>query len=165
MPTPELGDDRVLARKILIEGRDVDAGALGDAVRRQTAGALAHQNVSCRLKQGLHCRVRAVLPRQFPRRKLGSTSHSHAGQKCKLTEISICLHYRAMTEPVRKRRVAHARRPGGPDVLQVDVEDLASLNAGEILVRVEAAGLNHVESLIRTDAYSIRIPFPYAVGF
>jgi NADPH2:quinone reductase len=39
------------------------------------------------------------------------------------------------------------------------------LNAGEILVRVEAAGLNHVERLIRTDAYSIRIPFPYAVGF
>jgi NADPH2:quinone reductase len=70
-----------------------------------------------------------------------------------------------MTEPVRKRRVAYARRPGGPDVLQVDVEDLASLNAGEILVRVEAAGLNHVEGLIRTDAYSIRIPFPYAVGF
>ncbi len=55
-----------------------------------------------------------------------------------------------MTEPVRKRRVAYARRPGGPDVLQVDVEDLASLNAGEILVRVEAAGLNHVERLIRT---------------
>src|SRR5207244_1745992 len=95
MPTTELGDDRVLARKILIEGRDVDAGALGDAVRRQTADALAHQNVSCRLKQGLHCRVRAFLPRQFPRRKLGSASHSHPGQKCKLTDISICLHYRA----------------------------------------------------------------------
>ena len=69
------------------------------------------------------------------------------------------------TDLVRTRRVAHARRPGGPDVLQVDVEDLASLNAGEVLVRVEAVGLNHVESLIRTDEYAIRIPFPYAVGF
>ena len=70
-----------------------------------------------------------------------------------------------MADRVRERRVARARRPGGPDVVQVDVEDLASLNAGEILVRVEAAGLNHVESLIRSDTYSIRIPFPYAVGF
>ena len=70
-----------------------------------------------------------------------------------------------MREPIRTRRVAHAQRPGGPDVLQVDVENLASLKAGQILVRVEAAGLNHVESLIRTDAYSIRMPFPFAVGF
>jgi NADPH:quinone reductase len=70
-----------------------------------------------------------------------------------------------MTEIPRTRRVAYARAPGGPDVLQVAVENLPSLKAGEVLVRVAAAGLNHVEGLIRTDAYSIRIPFPYAVGF
>jgi NADPH2:quinone reductase len=61
--------------------------------------------------------------------------------------------------------VARARRPGGPEVVEVEVEDLSSLNVGESLVRVEAAGLNHVESLIRSDTYSIRTPFPYAVGF
>jgi len=70
-----------------------------------------------------------------------------------------------MTDLVRERRVARARRPGGPEVVEVEIEDLPSVNAGEVLVRVEAAGLNHVESLIRTDTYSIRIPFPYAVGF
>jgi NADPH:quinone reductase len=70
-----------------------------------------------------------------------------------------------MPDLVRERRVARARRPGGPDVVEVGVEDLSSLSVGEILVRVEAAGLNHVESLIRSDTYSIRIPFPYAVGF
>src|SRR5712692_9715941 len=68
-----------------------------------------------------------------------------------------------MTDPV-VRRVARVQRPGGPDVLQVDIEDLSPLNAGEVLVQVEAAGLNHVESLIRTGTYSIRIPFPYAAG-
>lgn len=70
-----------------------------------------------------------------------------------------------MTDGSVERRVARARRPGAPDVLQVDVERLPPLKSGEVLVRVEAVGLNHVETLIRADTYSIKIPFPYAVGF
>jgi len=70
-----------------------------------------------------------------------------------------------MTDGCSERRVAYARRPGGPDVLQVDVERLPAPKSGEVLVRVEAVGLNHVETLIRTDTYSIGIPFPYAIGF
>src|SRR5262245_50688048 len=62
------------------------------------------------------------------------------------------------------RRVARAMRAGGPDVLVVETADLPALEAGEALVRVEAAGLNHVDTLARTGAYSIRFPFPYAVG-
>jgi NADPH:quinone reductase len=64
-----------------------------------------------------------------------------------------------------ERRIAYARRPGGPDVLQVGVERLPPPGSGEVLVRVEAVGLNHVETLIRSDTYAIKIPFPYAVGF
>src|SRR6266852_7640811 len=79
-------------------------------------------------------------------------------------KISKCLHYSRMMNHVRERLVARAQRPGGPDVLQIDVEQLSCLKAGEVLVRVEAAGINHVESLIRTGTYSIRIPFPYAAG-
>jgi NADPH2:quinone reductase len=70
-----------------------------------------------------------------------------------------------MTDLVVERRVANVQRPGGPDVLQVDVEDLPELKAGEVLMRVEAAGLNHVESLIRIGSYSIKPLFPYAAGF
>ncbi len=70
-----------------------------------------------------------------------------------------------MTDGSVERRAAYARRPGAPDVLEVDVERLPPPNSGEVLVRVEAVGLNHVETLIRADTYSIRIPFPYAVGF
>jgi NADPH:quinone reductase len=70
-----------------------------------------------------------------------------------------------MTDGSVERRVAYARRPGAPDVLQVAVERLPPPRPGEVLVRVEAVGLNHVETLIRADTYSIKIPFPYAVGF
>jgi len=63
-----------------------------------------------------------------------------------------------------QHRVARATRAGGPDVLVVATADLPPLEAGQALVRVEAAGLNHVDTLVRTGAYSIRFPFPYAVG-
>jgi NADPH:quinone reductase len=70
-----------------------------------------------------------------------------------------------MSDGFVERRVAYAQRPGGPDVLQLDVERLGPPKSGDVLVRVEAIGLNHIESLIRADTYSIKIPFPYAAGF
>jgi len=63
-----------------------------------------------------------------------------------------------------RRRVARAARPGGPEVLAIAVEDLRPLKAGEALVRVEAAGLNHVDSLARSGTYSIHFEFPFGVG-
>src|SRR5215471_12386670 len=63
-----------------------------------------------------------------------------------------------------QRRVARATRAGGPEVLSIAVEDLRPLKIGEALVRVEAAGLNHVDSLVRSGTYSIRFAFPFDVG-
>jgi NADPH:quinone reductase len=63
-----------------------------------------------------------------------------------------------------QRRVARALRAGGPEVIEVGVEGLAPLKSGEALVRVEAAGLNHAETLIRSGTYAVRLPFPFAVG-
>src|SRR5215467_1342433 len=63
-----------------------------------------------------------------------------------------------------RRRVARATRAGGPEVLEIAVEDLPALKTGEALVRVEAAGLNHVDSLVRSGTYSIRFAFPFDVG-
>src|SRR6516165_1482000 len=68
-----------------------------------------------------------------------------------------------MNRPTQ-RRVARALRPGGPEVIQVDVEELPSLRTGEALVRVEAAGLNHAETLIRSGNYTVRLAFPYPLG-
>ncbi len=65
---------------------------------------------------------------------------------------------------IAQRRVARALRAGGPEVIEVGVEELAPLKAGEVLVRVEAAGLNHAETLIRSGNYTVRLPFPHAVG-
>src|SRR5262245_57451289 len=71
-----------------------------------------------------------------------------------------------MTNPdvPTQRRVARATRAGGPEVLAIAVEDLRPLKTGEALVRVEAAGLNHVDSLVRSGTYSIRFEFPFDVG-
>jgi NADPH:quinone reductase len=63
-----------------------------------------------------------------------------------------------------ERRVARALRVGGPEVIEVEVEAVAPLKPGEALVRVEAAGLNHAETLVRSGNYTVRLPFPHAVG-
>jgi len=63
-----------------------------------------------------------------------------------------------------QRRVVRATQAGGPEVLSIAVEDLRPLKIGEALVRVEAAGLNHIDSLVRSGAYSIRFAFPFDVG-
>src|SRR5262247_732848 len=63
-----------------------------------------------------------------------------------------------------RRRVARATRAGGPEVLAIAVEDLRPLKTSEALVRVDAAGLNHVDSLVRSGTYSIRFAFPFDVG-
>ncbi len=68
-----------------------------------------------------------------------------------------------MSVPAR-RRVGRALRPGGPEVIEIGEEDLAPLKAGEALVEVAAAGLNHAETLIRSGSYAVRLPFPHAVG-
>jgi NADPH:quinone reductase len=63
-----------------------------------------------------------------------------------------------------QRRVARALRAGGPEVIEVGVEELPPLKAGEVLVRVEAVGLNHAETLIRSGGYAVSLPFPYPLG-
>lgn len=63
-----------------------------------------------------------------------------------------------------QRRVARALRAGGPEVIEVGVEELAPLKKGEARVRVEAAGLNHAETLIRSGTYPVRLPFPCPLG-
>jgi NADPH2:quinone reductase len=66
--------------------------------------------------------------------------------------------------PGDQRRVARAMRAGGPEVIELGFEELLPLKRGEALVRVEAAGLNHAETLIRSGNYAVRLPFPYPIG-
>src|SRR5262252_1065324 len=68
-----------------------------------------------------------------------------------------------MNQPAQ-RLVARALRVGGPEVIEVGVEELPPLRTDEALVRVEVAGLNHAETLIRSGNYTVRLPFPYLLG-
>src|SRR6516225_12019065 len=68
-----------------------------------------------------------------------------------------------MSQPTQ-RRVARALRAGGPEVIELGDEQLPPLKSGEALVRVEVAGLNHAETLIRSGNYTVRLPFPYPLG-
>src|SRR5215472_3446780 len=68
-----------------------------------------------------------------------------------------------MSQPT-ERRVARALRAGGPEVIEVSVEELTPPGPGESLIRVETAGLNHAETLIRSGNYTVRLPFPYPLG-
>lgn len=63
-----------------------------------------------------------------------------------------------------QRLVARAVRAGGPEVIEVTSEEIPPLQPHEALVRVEACGLNHAETLIRSGTYAVRLPFPYALG-
>ncbi len=53
-------------------------------------------------------------------------------------------------DPATARRVARVTTAGGPDAIEIVEESLAPLAAGDVRVRVEAVGLNHVESLVRS---------------
>ena len=66
--------------------------------------------------------------------------------------------------PVPERRVARVLRAGGPELIEVCAEEVGPLKTGEVLIRVEAAALNHAETLIRSGTYVVRVPFPYAAG-
>ena len=49
-------------------------------------------------------------------------------------------------------------------MIEVGAEKLSSLRTGEAVVRVESAGLNHAETLIRYGKYAFRLDFPYPLG-
>jgi NADPH:quinone reductase len=72
-----------------------------------------------------------------------------------------------MPMPIRQRRVARALRPGAPkQVIDIAVEDIAELEPGQALVRVQAAAVNHSEGLaLRGGAYAEGLPFPCPLGY
>jgi NADPH2:quinone reductase len=53
---------------------------------------------------------------------------------------------------------------GGPEQLRLDAVDLPAPAAGEVLVRVEAAGLNYADILRRKNEFFLPTPLPHAVG-
>ena len=53
---------------------------------------------------------------------------------------------------------------GGPEVLALTDTPELRPGAGEILVRIHAAGVNPVDTYIRAGTYAVKPPLPYTPG-
>jgi NADPH2:quinone reductase len=58
----------------------------------------------------------------------------------------------------------HVHAFGGPEVLQLEETPKPETAAGQILVRIRAAGINPVDTYIRTGTYAVKPPLPFTPG-
>lgn len=61
-------------------------------------------------------------------------------------------------------KAAYMTRFGGPEVFSVGDVATPQVSPGHVLVRVEAAGLNYYDTLVRMGAVSQKIPLPHIPG-
>lgn len=61
-------------------------------------------------------------------------------------------------------KAVFVREFGGPDVLTVDDTSVPSPGSGEVLVRIQAAGVNPVDTYIRAGAHVSTPPLPFIPG-
>lgn len=61
-------------------------------------------------------------------------------------------------------RAAFVRALGGPENIEVGAAPVPSGGPHDVLVRVEAAPVNHVDRFVRSGAYATPTPFPFVIG-
>ena len=61
-------------------------------------------------------------------------------------------------------RVVRFHRHGGPEVLRIEIVDVAPPARGEVQIRVKALGLNRAEALLRRGTYIETATFPSGLG-
>jgi NADPH:quinone reductase len=59
-----------------------------------------------------------------------------------------------VSKPTRTMRAVVAKLPGGPDVLEIEMRPLPIPGEGEVLIKVEAAGVNRPDALQRMGHYA-----------
>ena len=64
-----------------------------------------------------------------------------------------------------KTRVVRFHELGGPEVLRIETLDLAAPGAGEVLVYMEAIGLNRAEAAFRQGHYFEPPQLPARIGY
>src|SRR3546814_10246396 len=62
-------------------------------------------------------------------------------------------------------RVVRFHSLGGPDVLRLEEREIPEPGAGEVLIKVEAIGLNRADVMFRTGRYLDKATFPSQMGF
>ena len=70
-----------------------------------------------------------------------------------------------MSESQRQTRVVRFRETGGPEVLYIEQTPPSEPGAGEVLLRVEAIGLNRAEAAFRAGQYFEQPEFPARIGY
>lgn len=70
-----------------------------------------------------------------------------------------------MPDQTTPTRVVRFRETGGPEVLSIEKESPAQPGPGEVLLRVEAIGLNRAEAAFRAGQYLERPEFPARLGY
>ena len=55
--------------------------------------------------------------------------------------------------------------PGGPEVMQLKEVPDPKAGPGQVVVRVRAAGVNPVDTYLRSGAYAVKLPLPYTPGY
>ncbi|MFP5405691.1 MAG: alcohol dehydrogenase catalytic domain-containing protein [Gammaproteobacteria bacterium] len=59
---------------------------------------------------------------------------------------------------------AFIRRRGGVDEIEVGPLPVPTCGPGQILARVEALSVNHVDTIVRSGAYDTDLPMPFVIG-
>ena len=62
-------------------------------------------------------------------------------------------------------RVVRFHSLGGPDVLRLEEREIPEPGTGEVLIKVEAIGLNRADVMFRTGRYLEKATFPSQMGF
>lgn len=62
-------------------------------------------------------------------------------------------------------RIVRFHSLGGPDVLRLEEREIPEPGAGEVLIKVEAIGLNRADVMFRTGRYLENATFPSQMGF
>ena len=63
------------------------------------------------------------------------------------------------TYPRKAMKAIRVHQTGGPEVLTLDDIPTPEPGAGEVLVKIEAAGLNFIDTYHRTGLYPLDLPF------
>src|SRR4051812_39791557 len=61
-------------------------------------------------------------------------------------------------------RAVLVRQFGGPEVMRVEEVPVPEPAAGQVLVRIRAAGINPVDTYLRSGTYAFKPPLPYTPG-